>query len=183
MIVLQPFTEADFSQLIEWIDHERLLKEWCGARFTFPLTAEQLRHHQPKPHPLSQPEALLYRAVDAYTGAPVGHIALDHLNWEERSGRLTRVLVGNPALRGQGYGQAMVQAALAIGFGELGLQRIGLGVYDFNHAAIHCYQRCGFRHIGTLRHVARYGEAYWSSVEMSLRKEEWQPVLLAAEMA
>jgi RimJ/RimL family protein N-acetyltransferase len=179
MIVLAPFTEADFPQLVAWIDSERLLREWCGARYTFPLTAAQLRRSVPTANP---PAALVYKALDAHTRA-VGHIALDHLNWDEQSGRITRVLVGRAADRGRGYGQAMVNAVLAIGFKELQLRRIGLGVCDFNHAAIHCYQRCGFRHIGTLRHVARYDGAYWSSVEMSLAKEAWQPVPLLAQLA
>jgi RimJ/RimL family protein N-acetyltransferase len=104
----------------------------------------------------------------------VGHISLGQLNWDNRTGRISRVLVGSPALRGQGYGQAMVNALLNIGFTELGLQRITLGVYDFNTPAIRCYHRCGFQHIGTLRHVVRYDNEYWSSVEMCLQKDEWR---------
>ena len=174
MILLQPFTEADVPQLMAWLDGERLLREWSGNLFTFPLTPGQLRPYAAGAPAPPRPASLAYRAVDARSGEAVGHIALDYLDWEARSGRLTRVLVGDPARRGRGYGQAVVRAALAIGFGELGLRRVGLGVYDFNHAAIGCYQRCGFRPIGTLRHVARYEGAYWSSAEMSLSADEWR---------
>ncbi|HEX8328065.1 MAG TPA: GNAT family protein [Hymenobacter sp.] len=174
VVVLEPFTEADFPQLIAWMDSERLLKVCCGAAFTFPLTPEQLRHHLRGANVPGRSETLAYKALDAQTGQLIGHIALDNIAWENRTGRIARVLVGKVPHRGRGYGQAMTQAALAIGFGQLGLQRIGLGVYDFNADALRCYERCGFRHIGTLRHVLRHEEEYWSSVEMSLLASEWR---------
>ena len=183
MIVLEPFTEDDFPQLIAWINSERLLKTWGGAQFTYPLTAEQLRRYLHGANGPQRPAALIYKAVDTRRKATIGHIALGHLNWEERTGRIAQVLVGEVARRGQGLGQAVVQALLYKAFGELGLQRVGLGVYDFNSAALRCYQRCGFQHIGTLRHVARYGEEWWSSVEMSLQAYEWRDLSRAAAPA
>ncbi|HEX8506599.1 MAG TPA: GNAT family protein [Hymenobacter sp.] len=174
MIFLEPFTEADFPQLIAWLDCEPLLKVCFGPKFTFPLTPGQLRQHVRDANVPGHSERLVYKALDAGTGVPIGHIALDHLNWDARTGRISQVLVGQLADRGRGYGQAITQAALAIGFDELGLHRIGLGVYDFNAAAIRCYEQCGFRHIGTLRHVLRYDDEYWSSAEMSLLASEWR---------
>ena len=119
-------------------------------------------------------EVFIYKAVDSRTGAAVGHISIANIDWEQKSGRLSRVLVGSAAERSRGYGQAMVRAVLAVGFEQLGLQRLGLGVYDFNDKALHCYERCGFQHIGTLRHIVRYEDEYWSSVEMSLEAADWR---------
>ena len=33
MIQLEPFTSDDFTQLMEWVDDERLMKEWSGSMF------------------------------------------------------------------------------------------------------------------------------------------------------
>jgi RimJ/RimL family protein N-acetyltransferase len=142
--------------------------------FTDPLTAEQLREYLQHANQPKQSEVFAYKAIDAVTGATVGHISLAHLNWNDNTGRISRVLVGDPAMRCRGYGQAMVKALLKIGFEKLGLRRISLGVYDFNSPAIRCYQRCGFHHIGTLRHVVRYKDEYWSAVEMSIMQHEWR---------
>jgi RimJ/RimL family protein N-acetyltransferase len=38
MIKLEPFTSDDFTQLMEWVDDERLMKEWSGSMFSFPLS-------------------------------------------------------------------------------------------------------------------------------------------------
>jgi len=176
MIILEPFTEADFSQLISWIDNERLLKEWSGGLFSFPLTEDSLRWYIEDANDLENSEVFIYKAIDTSTGETVGHISLGSISQHHKAGRITRVLVGNTAARGQGYGQAMIKAILAIGFQDLGLHRISLGVYDFNRSAIRCYERAGMHREGTLRDVVRYGDEYWSLVEMSILKPEWQQV-------
>ncbi|SFP98789.1 GNAT family N-acetyltransferase [Hymenobacter arizonensis] len=174
MVLLKPLTENDFPQLISWVDNERLLKEWSDPMFTYPLTTEQLHQYLQHANQPRKSEVFAYKALDAATGDVVGQISLAHLNWNDSTGRISSVLVGDEALRCRGYGQAMVKALLKIGFEKLGLRRISLGVYDFNSPAIRCYQRCGFHHIGTLRHVVRYQDEYWSSVEMSIMQHEWR---------
>ena len=173
MITLEPFSPADFDQLIAWIDTDQLLSEWSGALFTFPLTPDDLAWYIRGANDFAAPDVFIYKAVESATGQTVGHISLGSLSERDRSGRITRVLVG-PGARGRGYCAAMVRALLRIGFAELGLHRIGLGVYDFNHGALRCYRACGFHTDGTLRDVARHGDAYWSLVEMSILAPEWR---------
>nr|GFC96397.1 hypothetical protein [Tanacetum cinerariifolium] len=83
---------------------------------------------------------------------------------QNRSGRISRVLVAEG--KGRGYCAMMVQAILQLGFEQLHLHRIDLGVYDFNHAAIRCYKKCGLQVDGVLRDVMRHDDHYWSLVEM-----------------
>ena len=173
MIKLEPFTEADFPQLIAWIDNERLLREWAGSLFAFPLTEASLRWYIEGTNDPVHSDAFVYKAVHVGTGATVGHISLGSLSRDHRAGRITRVLLGHAAVQGRGYCQQMMRAILAIGFEELKLHRISLGVYDFNAAAIRCYQRVGFHREGTARDVVRVGEEYWSLVEMSMLEDEW----------
>jgi RimJ/RimL family protein N-acetyltransferase len=184
MIILEPFTEADFSQLIAWIDTPRLLKEWSGAMFSFPLTEDSLRWYIEGANDLKHSDFFVYKAVDSRSGATVGHISLGGISRHNRSGRITRVLVGSSAARGRGYCQSMMKAMLAIGFEQLGLHSITLGVYDFNTAAIRCYLGAGFHHDGTLRDAVRYeGDEYWSSVEMSMLEDEWRQTNTAGAAA
>ncbi|GGF26072.1 GNAT family N-acetyltransferase [Hymenobacter cavernae] len=183
MIILEPFTKADFPQLISWIDNERLLKEWSGGLFSFPLTEDSLNWYIEDTNDLENSEVFVYKAVDTNTGETVGHISLGSISRYHKAGRITRVLVGNTAARGQGYGQAMVKAILSVGFRDLGLHRISLGVYDFNHSAIRCYERAGLHREGTLRDVVRYDDKYWSLVEMSMLRHEWQQAQAEAQVS
>jgi len=55
-----------------------------------------------------------------------------------------------------------------IGFSELKLHRLDLGVFDFNKQAIKCYQNCGFEIEGVLKDNMRFGDTFWSSYNMSI---------------
>lgn len=68
----------------------------------------------------------------------------------------------------------MVLRALEIGFDRLGLHRVDLVVFDFNAGAIACYERAGFVIEGRLREARRFGEDYWTLVQMSILEHEWR---------
>jgi RimJ/RimL family protein N-acetyltransferase len=183
MIKLEPFTPADFDQLIAWVDTERLLYEWSGSLFAFPLTPSALAWYLEGANDFANPEVFIYKAVESETGRAVGHISLGGISEQNRSGRISRVLVAEG--KGRGYCAAMMRALLQIGFEQLHLHRIDLGVYDFNHAAIRCYKRCGLQVDGVLRDVVRHDDEYWSLTEMSILEHEWvaQQAALASKAA
>jgi RimJ/RimL family protein N-acetyltransferase len=104
----------------------------------------------------------------------VGHVSLGSISRKNRSARISRVLVGDTAQKGRGLCTAMIKALLRIGFEELKLHRISLGVYDFNHGAIRCYEKCGFVREGVQRDIMRYEDHYWSLLEMSILEDEWR---------
>ncbi|MDQ3292370.1 MAG: GNAT family N-acetyltransferase [Bacteroidota bacterium] len=170
---LEYFTPTDFRLLMDWINHEELLIKWSGSTFSFPLTEEDLNWYIKDANEPEKSDVLIYKAVDTSSGETIGHISLGSINRENKSARITRVLIGKPCARGKGYCKQMMQAILQIGFEELNLHRISLGVYEKNLAAIQCYQKVGFKTDGVLRDIKRYGDTYWSLVEMSILEEEW----------
>ena len=174
MITLEPFTPADFAQLIEWVDSERLMKEWSGSMFSFPLTEAGLSWYIEGANNFADPSVFIYKAVDAKTGLTLGHISLGGISERDRAGRITRVLVGHTTERRRGICQGMVKALLRVAFEELHLHRVSLGVYDFNHAAINCYLKCGFVEEGRMRDVVRHEEGYWTLIEMGILEDEWR---------
>ena len=74
MIKLEPFNAADFSQLMAWIDDERLMKEWSGSMFSFPLSDAGLTWYVEGANNLHDPDVFIYKAVDSKTSITVGHI-------------------------------------------------------------------------------------------------------------
>jgi RimJ/RimL family protein N-acetyltransferase len=175
MIKLEYFTPADFKQLIEWIDSDFLMTNWAGSLFRFPLTHESLEWYIRDTNIIGYSDAFVYKAVDTDSGKTVGHISLGGISEKNMAARISRVLVGNVAERGKGVCTGMIKAVLKIGFEDLGLHRISLGVYDFNTAAIRCYKKCGFVQEGVMREALRYeGNTYWSLVEMGILENEWR---------
>lgn len=73
--------------------------------------------------------------------------------------------------RGQGYGKEMISLAVQYAFDFIKVNKISLGVFENNSAAIECYKSCGFK-IVKLENVESYhcmGEV-WNCVEMELVK-------------
>ena len=173
MIKLEPFGPNDFQQLINWIDNEELLIQWCGSLFSFPLTTKSLEWYVKDTNVINESDAFVYKAVDDETGEVVGHISLGGLSWKNRSSRISRVLVSPDALQ-KGICQQMTRAVLKIGFEELALHRIGLGVYDNNKAALNCYLKSGFNIEGVARDVLWFNSEFLSLVEMSILEDEWK---------
>ena len=180
MIRLEQFGLNDFDQLIGWITDETLLTDWSGGLFNFPLTRESLQWYIDDTNIAGSSDAFVYKAVDTETGNTIGHISLGGLSWKNRSARITRVLIGNSAERNKGCCKAMLEAILKIGFEELKLHRISLGVYDDNIAAIKCYAKSGLKEEGLSRDILWHNNAWRSMVEMSMLEDDWfalkQPV-------
>ncbi|MDB5249324.1 MAG: hypothetical protein JWQ40_3718 [Segetibacter sp.] len=175
MVKLEYFDREDFKQLIEWMNSEHLITNWAGSLFKFPLTEDSLDWYIQDTNNADDSDAFIYKAVDTKTGKTVGHVSLGSISEKNRAGRISRVLVGNTAERGKGYCSKMINAILKVGFEELKLHRISLGVYDFNTAAIRCYEKCGFVKEGVMRDVLRYQDnTYWSLIEMSILEDEWR---------
>jgi RimJ/RimL family protein N-acetyltransferase len=165
-ITLRKFGRDDFDRLISWVGTPEALGEWCASFFAFPLDNAQLtRYLESAGLP---PRSTILTAVTP-TGEAVGHVELSHV-WPHLSSRLSRVLVA-PQRRRTGIGAAMVLQALALSFETHRVDRIDLGVSADNEAAIACYERTGFDHVGTWPHAMEAGprviDVYWMTVTRS----------------
>ena len=171
-ITLAPFNPQDFHRILQWIPDEKSLMLWSGPFFTYPLSESQLQDYYLSCL-LEPPIRRIYKATNQETGQVVGHIELNNIDFRNRAASVSKVLVGDPFLRGQGIAGQMVSRLLEIAFGDLNLHRISLYVFDFNQPAIACYQKAGFQIEGHLRDFRRNGEDYWCSYLMSLIEEDW----------
>jgi len=171
MIELQPFGREDFARLIQWASSPELVLQWSGGGFTYPLDEQQLERYLQGAEN-DPPLRKIYCAVDA--GAVVGHIELNNITWTHRSASIARVLVGDPAARGKGYGEQMMRKIMQLGFEELGLHRLELNVYDFNEPAIRLYEKLGFVKEGLMRETRWINGVFWSHYHMSMLEHEWR---------
>ncbi len=104
---------------------------------------------------------------------PVGVISLMNLSEANRSADLS-VIVGAPDDRSHGYGAEAIEMIVGYAFENLGLNRVGLSVFEFNEAAISTYDRLGFEHEGRLRHAVRRPDGFHDALLMSILSDEWK---------
>ena len=105
---------------------------------------------------------------------PIGVVSLMNVSEANASAELS-IIVGHPEDRHHGYGAEAIATLLDYAFGERGLNRVGLSVFEFNEDAISAYTKLGFREEGRLRRALRRDGAFHDAILMSVLKDEWEP--------
>ncbi|MEC4576311.1 GNAT family N-acetyltransferase [Streptomyces virginiae] len=153
-LALRPFRPAaDAATLRGWLSGPTDLMTWAGPNFRWPLDDAQLTAYA------AEPGRRTWTGVSP-DGTPLGHVSL-------ADGRLGRVLIA-PGARGRGLGERLVSLAVRVGFDELDLPEIGLGVWTHNTAALRIYEKLGFRTTATLEAVETVDGTPWSVHRMRL---------------
>ena len=103
---------------------------------------------------------------------PVGVISLMNLSETNASADLS-VIVGQKQDRNHGFGAEAIGRILRYAFDDLGLNRVGLSVFEFNGTAISTYERLGFQHEGRLRRAVKRADGFHDALLMSVLGDEW----------
>ena len=110
-----------------------------GKRFfTFPITEKQVAAFQKTRRKGSLFFTILSDEVI------VGSL---ELILHEGCGTIARFLIYDD-YRLKGHGTAALRLLVMHAFGELGLRKLGLGVFAFNESALRCYEKAGFAETG-----------------------------------
>jgi RimJ/RimL family protein N-acetyltransferase len=144
--------------------------QFSGPIFRYPLDYEQLQAY------LAGPNRLIYKVIDTENNNVIGHAELNNIDFKNESARICRVLIGNPEDRNKGYGKQIIKKLLQIGFDELKLHRIDLGVFEFNTSAIACYKSCGFVIEGLLKESYKIANQFVSGYNMAILAHEYERI-------
>jgi RimJ/RimL family protein N-acetyltransferase len=166
-LTFRPFEERDFAPLISWVPTADELVRWSAARFRHPLDEDQLRRHLESAR-VSDP---LEMFTVTREGRAVAHVELSMI-WPHLSCRLSRVLAA-PDRRGRGVGRRVVGLAVSHAFRRHHVDRIDLGTADDNEAAIGCYVKEGFVHVGTWPRAMTIGTRTVDVAWMTLTRSAW----------
>jgi RimJ/RimL family protein N-acetyltransferase len=112
-------------------------------------------------------------AIETLDEQYVGGCGIHKVDWKNRVGQVG-ILIGNPNLRGQGFGSDAIRTLCRIGFGEMNMNKLALTVMAENEAAIRCYGACGFQMEGRLRKEVWREGLYHDLVAMGLLADEWR---------
>ena len=119
-----------------------------------------------------------YFAIEPLPGNPgagvfAGMCNLQDIDMRNRHAELG-IWMASRDLRGLGYGTDAIQTLLPYAFEVTMLEKLHLGVYDFNEGGIRSYERVGFRYEGRLRHMIYYEGRRWDEWPMRILRSEWE---------
>lgn len=144
MVRLRPLTITDLSKMVVWNgDDEVQLFVDCNLPDNLSELERWFYENVPNRH---------YQifVIETIGGKVIGDMELDHINWNKQEAEI-RIRIGDKESWGKGYGTEALQVMLKYWFTEKKFKRIYLRVYQFNHRAIRCYMKNGFKQIGILQ--------------------------------
>ena len=118
----------------------------------------QLRHPTPGSH---------HFGIETAEGRYIGNCMYYDLNSIAKEAELG-IVIGDKDYWSGGYGYDAVVTLLRHMFETMGLHRVYLHTLEWNHRARKCFERSGFRAIGSVRRTS------YNFIRMEVRREDWE---------
>lgn len=167
MIRLEQFDRSCYDDLISWIDTPEALMQFAGPAFKFPLTKEQLDQS------LSDRNRIAFKVIDTGSNTFIG---CAEIYLTEKSAYLGRILIGDKQLRGKGVGKVIVDELLNFAFKVLSQSEVQLNVFDWNTAAIKCYEKAGFVLDPDKKLEREVNGQTWIALNMRIDYSSWEKI-------
>lgn len=107
---------------------------------------------------LSDPASLLFAIAEVPTDVCLGFVQLRRMDFVHGHGELGICL--EPAARGRNLADEAIRLLEQHALQVFRIRKVTLQVLADNHAALRCYQRCGYREVGTLQKHFYHAQAY-----------------------
>jgi len=170
LVRLRPVAEEDVDGILGWVNDPEVV----GNFATFagePFTREQELAWIRQVRASSTERVFTVLAAD--DGRYLGQTGLHQIHRRSGLGRLA-VIVGRRQDMGRGFGSAAIARTLDLAFGDEGLHKVWLVVFQTNQRARRTYERLGFTVEGILREEYRHRDGWHTMLRMGLLADEWR---------
>ena len=143
MITLRTMEKADATILENFLsrESEAFMNQWGGGRwYRYPVTAAQILGVMAA----RSANTMYFMIIN--DGVAVGSVELDFIDLIQKKCTVCRFLIAGE-YRSKGLGEQSLRAIVRLAFETLDMKTIQLSVFDFNTAAIRCYEKLGFAKI------------------------------------
>jgi RimJ/RimL family protein N-acetyltransferase len=166
LVRLRALEKDDLPSFVAWVNDPET-RHFLAMRYPISMADEDnwWQRYQQREH-----DRIF--AIEAKDGTYIGNLGLHAIEPENRRATLG-IVIGPEEYRGQGYGTDAIRTVLGWAFGNLNLHRVYLTVYAYNQRAIRCYEKCGFRHEGTMRQAIYADGQYHDELMMGILKDEF----------
>jgi UDP-4-amino-4,6-dideoxy-N-acetyl-beta-L-altrosamine N-acetyltransferase len=168
MITLREIARSDLPQVNAWRHDPRVISSLSAPFRYIGLAVDE---HWYETYLLNRDHEVRCGILTP-EGQLVGVVSLIDIEVVHRSAEF-HIMVG-PDSQGKGVGTAATAAMLEHAFGDLNLHRVYLTVLESNKAAIHVYEKTGFRREGTMRECVFKNGSYQNMIAMSVLVTEFR---------
>ncbi|MFD1135165.1 GNAT family N-acetyltransferase [Paenibacillus urinalis] len=174
-IVLREYRMEDLSAIQSWVN-DSVITSTLSDLFSYP---QSIKKTEDFIHMMMDGKSDTHKSfVIAHqdTLEYIGQIDVLNISWKNRTASLA-IVIGSKKDQGRGFGSEAIRLLQYLVFNEMNLNRLELQVYDFNHAAIRCYKKCGFVEEGRARQKIYRNGKYNDIIHMSILKSEYDTLV------
>lgn len=168
MIRLRPYKACDAQTITQWIKDAYAFRQWSADRYEkFPITPDDMNLYYDRDR---NNERIWGMTAFDETGI-IGHLTMRFPHESSLDEIRFGFVIVDDQRRGKGYGREMLTLAIQYAFDYIKVEKVSLGVFENNKAAIKCYESCGFKSVKT-ENTESYrcmGEV-WDCIEMELKR-------------
>ena len=165
-VYLSPVSPDDYEEYTKWMNDYKITDNIGASQILYDVEKEKefLKHAAKNDY---------HFAIVKYTDDKLlGNVALYNFHTVNQTADFG-TFIGEEENRGMGYGTEAGRLVLSYGFETLNLRNIMLRVFDFNVAAIACYEKLGFRKIGVRRQSYFIGGRFHDVVYMDILRDDF----------
>ena len=150
---LSPINVEDYQVYTQWVNDLETTRFLTLASMNIPFEKE-------REFLKGLSEEHTYAIIDQQTDKVIGNCGL--VGWDPVHGTAeVGIFIGEEQFRQQGVGTEAMQLLCGYAFDYLNIHNLMLRVYGFNERAIRCYEKVGFKVIGTRRaSLKRFSQRY-----------------------
>jgi RimJ/RimL family protein N-acetyltransferase len=108
----------------------------------------------------------------------IGFVGLGALNLYAREAWVG-IAIGDRAEQGRGYENDVLNVIVRFAFLELNLNRISLGVFEYNNRVLRAYEKAGFKLEGRERESIYRDGKWWDSLYSGILRKDWEELMTA----
>jgi RimJ/RimL family protein N-acetyltransferase len=169
LVTLRLVDEGDVDHILKWVNDKDIVGN-LAAFAGKPLTREDELAWVRKVR--TSTDERVFTVLEAKTGRYLGQVGLHQIFWRSKVGRAAAIIASKDDM-GKGYGSAAIASLLDVAFGELGLHKVWLMVFEKNARSRRTWTRVGFVEEGLLRDEYFHEGSWHNMVRMGLLQHEW----------
>lgn len=170
MYILREIQKKDIPKINKWRNSIELM-DYLGAPFRYiNLEVDYIWYE----NYMQNRKTVIRCAIveDTNENNILGLVSLTNINFTNQTAEF-HILIGDMESRGKGIGYFATKEILKHSFYNMNLNRVELGVLEYNIAALKLYEEIGFKREGLKRQAIYKNGSYVDLIIMSILKNEF----------
>ena len=167
-VYLSPVYESDANSFFEWMNNTDTTDYIGATTKVCTITGEQ------------EWVKSLDKSTDEYVfsiclvsdDSLIGNVSIRHMNRVDRSCELG-IMIGDNSKRSQGFGTEAMRLLLDFAFNYLNMHSVYLDYLSCNERARRCYEKAGFKFVGSKREAIYLNGKYYDRGTMDILRSEF----------